>query len=1526
MRDDARLSANTAAEYGGGVYATGASTGEGASVECVGRASIAANSASYGGGAYVTTNAALRATNVSANAAGGDGGGAYLIDSATLEMAPGGAISGNTAFGGGGGAVFLGFKAELTLRDATADANSAYLSGGVLAIASQNAVVHAFAGATCRGNSALRGGVAYVCGAAALATRGSTFDGNGAMYGGCFYVDANAIFESHDDAHSGSRASLGSGGVLYAALYSEIALANNSYIGNSAVGNAGALYVEFASSLAVRDSTFRANTADGHGGAVYVVDTSGGSLRGCTLDANWAGGAAAAAGVSDGGAIYVKGESGHLIVNTTMRANAASRDGGAVFATSAGLALVGGALERNAAGGDGGGLAGTGLTAAYALSLVGTNVSANRAAARGGGAFFAEAEVDARAVALEGNVAAQGGGGLYVESGSDLVLHNCSLAYNTAAGASNGGGIALEGGSVASVARSRLARNFATGKGGAVSLRDDAMWNRHAANASNVFEANEALQYGGALYLWASAYYSCAAGDVFHDNIAQLAGGGLFWNYDGSGMNATDVADYDKRAARRGNAHGAGGWGGDIATFATTIVAAQDCAGGDCSEQSGIKFNSAVSVEAFDLYDQRTSLDATVTIDCVDDEYCAMPCVDCPGGCPASGVCATRASGFGDLSEDMVDGFVELKDFGYSLKPSVTLRLTATLQTDATPEGSSLSLKDDFDVLLGECTLGQETVTDDSGRSLCNDCDNDGLFYSQDPTATAPCQACPLSDKGDLAAKCTGAKIELLNGFWRHKPYKGVESTLIRACKNPDWCKSAKRYNKTALLESGDTDGNIFHHYDGNAIVRRALTWPSRCDPEKIDSDCSPPLCRDGHEGVLCGDCRVGWTYDDYIARCKECDAGKSSEGKIIIIGVLVGMLVLALVLAKFKNRILDFLNRNFVFLAALRHNFVQYRVKCKIVVTFLQIVSQYCGGTINPPWPDLYTKVGQKFEVINLNFVSLAAATCGIKPDYSWKLWGMVCTPVLGMIGIGAFYAVSLARLKIAHEFEAREHDEARRRRQEARRGNRESPSESPSSGEGAPATAEDATDAAEPASYCVDTGLVQPASAPSTTPTTKKTAEVSRDLARMNTASIEASVDNMEKRSEQIDAQRADPTLNPDMGGSVYAQKKSALKDLCVGAFFTLTYLVFPGVSLTVFRTLKCDHNISSEESGLGYLKADMGISCMSAKYTTMKYVAWVGIFLYPFGIPVMYFLLTYWHRHLINPSPMAVMIDILSVDETKHHIVIDDGMRLLANNALFLRTIQKVLRDHAKQLHADALQDEAERGASDKKVAATWEKHCVGHAATVADLEGASFLVETSMVVAYRAADKRVKFLGFLFEAYEPRCWYFESLECVRRLALTGMLIFFADGTVLQIIIASLISMSAMILYGVNAPFLDDAADKLATFAQLMTFLTLFAAILMTMEAVQNAVPDVVLSAIMITLNVAVLIYDNLSNGASDLDDPTDFFECCCSPEQLAETDVMVDEQVDRMLDDVTDTLKVPDKDRAAVLKELVKHFQH
>ena len=60
------------------------------------------------------------------------------------------------------------------------------------------------------------------------------------------------------------------------------------------------------------------------------------------------------------------------------------------------------------------------------------------------------------------------------------------------------------------------------------------------------------------------------------------------------------------------------------------------------------------------------------------------------------------------------------------------------------------------------------------------------------------------------------------------------------------------------------------------------------------------------------------------------------------------------------------------------------------------------------------------------------------------------------------------------------------------------------------------------------------------------------------------------------------------------------------------------------------------------------------------------------------------------------------------------------------------------------------------------------------------------------------------------------------------------FIADGSTLQIVFAACVSMSAMILYGVTSPFVNDDDDKLATFAQLMTFLQLFAAILLATDA--------------------------------------------------------------------------------------------
>ena len=76
-----------------------------------------------------------------------------------------------------------------------------------------------------------------------------------------------------------------------------------------------------------------------------------------------------------------------------------------------------------------------------------------------------------------------------------------------------------------------------------------------------------------------------------------------------------------------------------------------------------------------------------------------------------------------------------------------------------------------------------------------------------------------------------------------------------------------------------------------------------------------------------------------------------------------------------------------------------------------------------------------------------------------------------------------------------------------------------------------------------------------------------------------------------------------------------------------------------------------------------------------------------------------------------------------------------------------------------------------------------------------------------------------------------------------------------------------MVALILYGGVSPFLDDGADKLATFAQLMTSLTLFCAILLEVGALSE-VPglDAIITNVMVALNVLVFVF----NMFSELDD--------------------------------------------------------
>ena len=86
-------------------------------------------------------------------------------------------------------------------------------------------------------------------------------------------------------------------------------------------------------------------------------------------------------------------------------------------------------------------------------------------------------------------------------------------------------------------------------------------------------------------------------------------------------------------------------------------------------------------------------------------------------------------------------------------------------------------------------------------------------------------------------------------------------------------------------------------------------------------------------------------------------------------------------------------------------------------------------------------------------------------------------------------------------------------------------------------------------------------------------------------------------------------------------------------------------------------------------------------------------------------------------------------------------------------------------------------------------------------------------------------------------EPRFYYWESVECIRRLALSGGLVFISDGSVLQIFVGSLVALASLCVYAHVRPYEKEAVDSLAVTAQLIIFVQLFVALLIRTEVLQQ-----------------------------------------------------------------------------------------
>ena len=104
-----------------------------------------------------------------------------------------------------------------------------------------------------------------------------------------------------------------------------------------------------------------------------------------------------------------------------------------------------------------------------------------------------------------------------------------------------------------------------------------------------------------------------------------------------------------------------------------------------------------------------------------------------------------------------------------------------------------------------------------------------------------------------------------------------------------------------------------------------------------------------------------------------------------------------------------------------------------------------------------------------------------------------------------------------------------------------------------------------------------------------------------------------------------------------------------------------------------------------------------------------------------------------------------------------------------------------------------------------------------------------------------DPRIKALSFLYGAYEPRCYWFEVFETLRKLALTGGLVFLKPGTASQIMMSMILCLGSMRVYSGYKPFVEDKIDTFAEVAQWQLFFTMFAALAIRVDVDGESLQD-------------------------------------------------------------------------------------
>eukprot|EP00953_Heterococcus_sp_UTEX-ZZ885_P019923 11128-Heterococcus_DN1.PRE.3 len=128
--------------------------------------------------------------------------------------------------------------------------------------------------------------------------------------------------------------------------------------------------------------------------------------------------------------------------------------------------------------------------------------------------------------------------------------------------------------------------------------------------------------------------------------------------------------------------------------------------------------------------------------------------------------------------------------------------------------------------------------------------------------------------------------------------------------------------------------------------------------------------------------------------------------------------------------------------------------------------------------------------------------------------------------------------------------------------------------------------------------------------------------------------------------------------------------------------------------------------------------------------------------------------------------------------------------------------------------------------------------------------------------RHRDVSLRPTRFLWKSYRPRMYYWEVVECVRRLLLTGAVVFIAPGTTAQAAVACILAVSSAFVALYSQPHADVLDSRIYTVGAMIIFLSMFLSLALKADVSRETIDDreafgVVLVLLNVVLAVAALV---------------------------------------------------------------------